>query len=52
MVVVHFFVSDAQSDDVHQVLMAVEPSEVAEAEAAMQSLLAQANWIEAAPPTP
>ena len=52
MVVVHFFVNDASGDDIHQVLMAVEPTEVAEAESAMQGLLAQANWIEATPPTP
>ena len=52
MVVVHFFVNDAKSDDIHQVLMAVEPTEVADAESAMQNLLAQANWIEATPPIP
>ena len=52
MVVVHFFVNDAKGDDIHQVLMAVEPTEVGDAESAMQNLLAQANWIEATPPTP
>lgn len=52
MAVVHYFVNDAKSDDIHQVLMAVEPTEVADADSAMQNLLARANWIEAAPPTP
>jgi hypothetical protein len=50
VVVVHFFVNDVQSEDIHQVLMAVQPSVAADAESAMQELLAQANWIEATPP--
>jgi hypothetical protein len=48
--VVHFFVSDTQSDDLHQVLMAVEPAELSDAESAMRDLLAQAQWIAATPP--
>jgi len=52
VIVVHFFVNDTQGEDIHQVLMAVEPTEVAAAESAMRGLLAQAHWIEAAPPTP
>jgi len=52
LAVVHFFVNDLQGEDIHQVLMAVEPTEVADAESAMRDLLVQAHWIEAAPPTP
>jgi hypothetical protein len=48
--VIHYFVNDAQSDDIHQLLMAVDLAELAEAEAAMQELLKQASWIEAVPP--
>jgi hypothetical protein len=52
LAVVHFFVNDLQGEDIHQVLMAVETTEIADAESAMRDLLVQAHWIEAAPPTP